>query len=96
VAGLGHERVHQQLQPDRQREGLVRVIPAEGHELVLARLTGEHLAVGDAAHRDIADERLPSQREWRRQRVVSHLARPRWPSRAGEVRERGDDPLAAS
>jgi hypothetical protein len=58
VARLRDEGVHQQLQPDRERESLVRVLASERHQLVLVRLAGQNLAVGDAAHRDVADERL--------------------------------------
>ena len=35
MALLAHERVDEQLQPDRERERLVRLIAAEGDELLL-------------------------------------------------------------
>ena len=43
--------------PTRERERLVRLLAAEGHELLGRRRAGEHVAVGHRAHRDVGDER---------------------------------------
>ena len=54
---LGNQRIDEQLQPQCQREGLMGVLTAERHELVIGSRTGENVAERDAAHRHIGHER---------------------------------------
>ena len=67
---LAGERVDEQLEPECEREGLVRLLAAERDELLGLRRAAQHVTVGDRAHRDVGDERLAVRaRDRDRQRV---------------------------
>ena len=56
---FARKRVHEELKPDRERESLVRLLPAEGHELLGRGVSRQHVAVGDLPHRDVSHQRAP-------------------------------------
>src|SRR5205085_2609579 len=55
---LPYERVDEQLQPERERERLVRLLAAERDELLLLRQPGDDVAPRDGTHRGIDDDRV--------------------------------------
>ena len=54
------ERADEELEPDRERERLVRVLAAEGNELLGRGARPRAVAVRHRAHRDVGDDRPPS------------------------------------
>src|SRR5918996_2241275 len=50
------EGTDEELEPDRERERLVRVLPTERHELLGRRAACEHVTVRDRAHGHVRDE----------------------------------------
>ena len=57
AVAVADERVDQELQSDCERERLVRMLAAKGHQLVFGRRARDHVTVGHASHRDVADDR---------------------------------------
>src|SRR5947208_467937 len=55
---LPHEGVDEKLQPERDRERLVRLLAAERDELLLLRQPGDDVAPRDGTHRGIDDDRV--------------------------------------
>ncbi len=55
---LAEQCLHEQLQPEAERERLVRLLAAEGHELLGLGDPREHIAVRHAPHRDVGDDRV--------------------------------------
>jgi hypothetical protein len=54
---LPRKRVHERLQPDGERKGLVGLLAAERNEILLCGVSVQHVSIGDLPHRDIGDER---------------------------------------
>ena len=82
------QRTDEELQPDRERERLVRLLSAEGDERLGRCLAGEHLTVRHRAHGDVRDHRQAVARRNRdRERVGAGERRSRPPGegRRGEV-----------
>ena len=74
---VADERIDQKLQSDCERERLVRMLTAEGHELVLGRRAGDHVTVGHTSHGDVAhDRRARGARDGDRKRVRPGELRP--------------------
>jgi hypothetical protein len=90
------QRLHKQLEAEGEREGLVRLLAAEGHELFLPGLAEKHVAPGDLAHRDVGDQRVSVRaRDADRERVRPGQGGPtprRGESRRRRRRERGREP----
>ena len=51
AVAVADERVDQELQSDCERERLVRMLTAKGHQLVFGRRARDHVTVGHASHR---------------------------------------------
>ena len=89
---VAHERVDEQLQADGERERLVRLLTAEGDELVLRREPGDDVAPGDRAHRDVGDDRLAvAARDPDRKRIRAGELRPAFGMAEPRRRGRGQD-----
>src|ERR1700751_1236317 len=58
VTLFAHEGVDEQLESERERERLVRLLAAERDELLLLRETRNDVSPGHGAHRDVNDDRI--------------------------------------
>ena len=58
AVALAGERADEQVESERERERLVRLLAPERHQLLRCRCAAQDVAVGDGAHRDVGDERL--------------------------------------
>ena len=88
AVGLARQRADQHLEADGQREGLVRLLAAEGDEVVLRGIADENVAVRDPAHGDVRHEWL-SVRARNRDRERVRADELRAAVRVGEAGGRG-------
>jgi hypothetical protein len=98
VPALPDERVGEQSQPQREREGLVRLVAAERDDVLLPREPGDHLAPRRLGRRDVDDDRSSvaardADREGIRAREGRAAVRMSEPRRRGRGQQRDEPAL---